>query len=735
MFFPILNQQKKMAILIQVRQSIAIFAFKYQINILFTMKKLASFLILLLGYVSFSQNIPSPSGKMAVAFKLTTSGQPSYSINYNNKVVIAESTLGIKLKDKPALDANFEIENSKSGTFNTSWQPVLGEQSSIVNHYNELTISLIQKETRIKMNIIFRVFDEGVAFRYDFPKQKDLNYFIISSEETQFNLTENNKVFWIPGDFDSNEYVYNETKFSEIDNTKLNLNNGIGVKSIPGKYVIQSPLMMKSPSGLYLNIFEAAVVNYPVMHLDADVKNNKLTSHLVPNAIGDKAYLQAPCVSPWRTIMISNDARDIVASKMILNLNEPCKIEDTSFIKPMKYVGIWWEMHIGKSTWDYAGSQNAQNVSTQDLIPSGKHGATTQNTKRYIDFAAKNGFDGVLVEGWNVGWEDWFGNWKEEVFDFVTPYPDFDLEAITAYAKSKNVKMIMHHETSGSVANYERHLDRALALMKKYNYPAAKSGYVGKIIPRGEFHDGQTMVNHFNFVAKRFADHELMLNSHESSRPTGYNRTYPNYIAAEAARGNEFNAWSTGNPPMHETILPFTRLLGGPMDYTPGIFEIKMSHYDKSKTEQVHTTLCKQLALYVTMYSPLQMAADLIENYEKYPDAFQFIKDVALDWQDSKYLEAEPGDYLTVVRKAKNSEKWFLGAITDENSRKSAIKLDFLTKGKKYKAIVYEDAKDADWKNNPKAYKISTIEVTATSIINLNLAPGGGSAISFEPIN
>jgi hypothetical protein len=735
MFFPILNQQKKDCTTDKISTINCHICIKMPINRSITMKKSASFLMLLISYVSFSQNIPSPSGKMAVAFKLTTSGQPSYSINYNNKPVIAESTLGIKLKDKPALDANFEIENSKTATFNTSWQPVLGEQSSIVNHYNELTISLIQKETHIKMNIIFRVFNEGVAFRYDFPKQKDLNYFIISNEETQFNLTENNKVFWIPGDFDSNEYVYNETKFSEIDNTKLNLNNGIGVKSIPGKYVVQSPLMMKSPSGLYLNIFEAAVVNYPVMHLDADVKNNKLTSHLVPNAIGDKAYLQAPCVSPWRTIMISNDARDIVASKMILNLNEPCKIEDTSFIKPMKYVGIWWEMHIGKSTWDYAGSQNAQNVSTQDLIPSGKHGATTQNTKRYIDFAAKNGFDGVLVEGWNVGWEDWFGNWKEEVFDFVTPYPDFDLEAITAYAKSKNVKMIMHHETSGSVANYERHLDRALQLMKKYNYPAAKTGYVGKIIPRGEFHDGQTMVNHFNFVAKRFADHKLMLNSHESSRPTGYSRTYPNYIAAEAARGNEFNAWSTGNPPMHETILPFTRLLGGPMDYTPGIFEIKMSHYDKSKTEQVHTTLCKQLALYVTMYSPLQMAADLIENYEKYPDAFQFIKDVALDWQDSKYLEAEPGDYLTVVRKAKNSEKWFLGAITDENSRKSAIKLDFLTKGKKYKAIVYEDAKDADWKNNPIAYKISTREVTATSKINLNLAPGGGTAISFEPIN
>lgn len=699
------------------------------------MKRFIPLYLVLVMNTGFSQNIQSPSKKISVDFKLSATGQPTYSVNYKNKPVILESALGIKLKDKAALNANFEIETSKNTTFNESWKPVLGEQSTIVNHYNELLVSLVKKETNIKMNIIFRVFDEGVAFRYDFPKQKDLNYFIISDEVSQFNLTENQNVFWLPGDFDSQEYVYSETKFSEIDNTKLNLNNGIGVKSIAGQYVVQSPLMMKSPSGLYLNIFEAAVVNYPIMHLNADVKNYRLSANLVPNAIGDKAYLQAPCVSPWRTIMMSDDARDIVGSKMILNLNEPSKIDDTSFIKPMKYVGIWWEMHVGKSTWDYAGSQNAQNVLTQDLLPSGKHGATTENTKRYIDFAAKNGFDGVLVEGWNTGWEDWFGNWKEEVFDFVTPYPDFDIAEVTAYAKSKNVKMIMHHETSGSVANYERHLDRAFDLMKKYDYPAVKSGYVGKIIPRGEFHDGQTMVNHFNFVARRAADYKLMINSHESSRPTGYSRTYPNYIAAEAARGNEFNAWSTGNPPMHETILPFTRLLGGPMDYTPGIFEIKMSYYDKSKTEQVHTTLVKQLALYVTMYSPLQMAADLPENYEKYPDAFQFIKDVAVDWDESKYLEAEPGDYLTVVRKTKGKETWFLGAITDENARKSEIKLDFLSKGKKYKAIIYEDAKDADWKNNPIAYKISTIEVTSKSKIKLNLAAGGGTSISFEPIN
>lgn len=697
------------------------------------MKHLFSLLFLFTLSVLSAQSVQSPSGKITLNFKLGSNGQPVYAVNYKNKAVVLESALGIKLKEKPALDANFEILDSKTATFNESWKPVLGEQASIVNHYNELTIGLVSKESKVKMNIIFRVFDEGVAFRYDFPRQAELNYFIISDESTQFNLTENNKVFWLPGDFDSNEYEYNETKLSEIDNSKINMNNGIGVKSIPGRYMVQTPLMMKSPSGLYLNIFEAAVVNYPVMHLKADVTNYKLKAELVPNAIGDKAYLQAPCVSPWRTIMVSDDARDIVGSRMILNLNEPSKIEDTSWIKPMKYVGIWWEMHVGKSTWDYAGSQNATNFGTK-LESSGRHGATTENTKRYIDFAAKNGFDGVLVEGWNVGWEDWSGNWKEEVFDFTTPYPDFDLAAISAYAKAKNVKMIMHHETSGSVGNYERHLDRALDLMKKYDYPAAKTGYVGKIIPRGEFHDGQAMVNHFNFVARRFADYKLMLNSHESSRPTGYSRTYPNYVAAEAARGTEFNAWSVGNPPMHETILPFTRLLGGPMDYTPGIFEIKMSYYDKNKTEQVHTTLAKQLALYVTMYSPIQMAADLLENYEKYPDAFQFIKDVAVDWDDTKILQAEPGDYLTITRKAKGKQSWFLGAITDENARKSEIKLDFLTKGQKYKAVIYEDAKDADWQKNPIAYTIRTVVVTNKSKINLNLAPGGGTAISFEPI-
>jgi len=698
------------------------------------MKYFLSLFLVLAMNLLHAQNIQSPSKKISLDFKISGNGQPTYSVNYKNKPVILESALGIKLKEKPALDSNFEIITSKMATFNESWKPVLGEQANIVNHYNELTMSLIQKETHVKMNIIFRVFDEGIAFRYDFPKQKELNYFIISDEATQFNLTGDHKTFWIPGDFDSQEYVYNETKLSEIDISKLDLDNGIALKSIGSKYRVQSPLMMKSADGLYINIFEAAVVNYPVMHLNVDVNKYKLSAQLVPNAIGDKAYLRTPSVSPWRTIMVSDDARDIVSSKMILNLNEPNKIEDVSWIKPMKYVGIWWEMHVGKSTWDFAGSQNAQNATSKELIPSGKHGATTENTKRYIDFAAKHGFDGVLVEGWNVGWEDWFGNWKEDVFDFVTPYPDFNLKEISDYAKSKGVKMIMHNETSASVANYERHLDRAFDLMKEYGYPAVKTGYVGRIIPRGEFHDGQTMVNHFNFVARRAADYKLMVNSHESSHPTGYSRTYPNYIAAEAARGNEFNAWSSGNPPMHETILPFTRLLGGPMDYTPGIFEIKMSAYDPNKTEQVHTTLAKQLALYVTMYSPLQMAADLPENYEKHLDAFQFIKDVPVDWEDSKYLEAEPGDYLTVARKDKNSESWFLGAITDENARKTEIKFDFLAPNQKYKAIFYEDGKDADWKKNPKSYAIKTETVTSNSKIKLNLAPGGGTAISIVPI-
>jgi hypothetical protein len=699
------------------------------------MKKIFLIFIMIQSIYVSGQNIQSFDGNLKLSFSLNNKGVPIYDLNYKNKTIISPSSLGLVFKDLESFDKDFEIIDTETTEFRELWQPVLGEYTQIENHYRQLLVKLQQKNTGRFLNVVFRLFNEGLAFRYEIPAQNGLNYFVIKQENTAFNLTENHNAFWIPGDYDSQEYVYNQTRLSEIDNEELDLNNGIGFKGPMGKSRVQSPLMLKSDSGIYINIFEAAVVNYPVMHLDVNTTSFSLKSHLVPNAIGDKAYLQVATQTPWRTVMVSDDARKILASQMILNLNEPSKIEDTSWIKPMKYVGIWWEMHIGKATWDYAGSQNAQLSSDLDLKPTGKHGATTENTKKYIDFASTHGFDGVLVEGWNIGWEDWFGNWKEEVFDFVTPYPDFDIKEIQKYAASKGVKMIMHHETSASVSNYERRLDRAFKFMKDHNYHAVKTGYVGRIIPRGEWHDGQAMVNHFNYVAQRAADYKIMVNSHESHRPTGYHRTYPNYIAAEAARGNEFNAWSNGNPPAHETILPFTRFLGGPMDYTPGIFEIKMNHYDPNKSEQVQTTLAKQLALYVTIYSPLQMAADLPENYEKHLDAFQFIKEVALDWDDTKIIEAEPGDYITIARKEKGKENWFLGAITDENTRKTEIKLDFLSPGKKYMATLYEDAEDAHWKNNPKSYRIRTIEVTSKSALKLNLAAGGGTAISFFPIN
>jgi hypothetical protein len=683
---------------------------------------------------NFAQSLlVSPSKDIKMEFRLSDDGRPAYTLQYKNKPVIEQSFLGLALGDNKSLQSDFEILKTETAMGDETWKPVLGEVAAIRNHYDQLTVELLQPATQLRLNIIFRLYDEGLAFRYEVPTQHNLNYFTVTKELTEFNLTGDHKAFWIPGDFDSQEYAYNETPLSGINVQSLDMNNGIGFKGPMEKTRVQSPLMMKTKDNLYINIFEAAVINYPVMHLTLDPKTFSFQATLAPNALGTLAYLQSPCKLPWRTVMVSDDARDILSSKLILNLNDPSKIDDTSWIKPMKFVGIWWEMHVGKSTWDYAGSQNAQNAQPGALKPTGKHGATTENAKRYIDFAAKNGFDGVLIEGWNVGWEDWFGNWKEDVFDFVTPYPDFNVKEVTAYAKAKNVQLIMHHETSGSVANYERRLDRAFDFMKENGYNAVKTGYVGRIIPRGEWHDGQTMVNHFNYVVQRAAERKIMVDSHESSRPTGVSRTWPNYIAAEAARGNEFNAWSVGNPPMHETILPFTRLLGGPMDYTPGIFEIQMSHYDPAKKEQVHTTLAKQLALYVTMYSPLQMAADLPENYERYADAFQFIKDVAVDWDDTKILEAEPGDYITIARKTKGKESWFLGAITDENARATSISLDFLAPGKKYKATIYEDGKDADWLKNPKSYKIRTMEVDSKSKINLVLAAGGGTAISLLP--
>jgi len=682
---------------------------------------------------TFSQTISSPNGALELQFEILKDGTPAYELSYKNSKVIKTSRLGLLLKDSPSLQSGFIISKVDSSNVNKTWDPVWGEVKTIRDNHNELKVTLTQKETDRQMVLTFCLFDEGLGFRYEFPSQKNLSYFIVSDELTQFNLGEDHTAFWIPGDFDSNEHVYSRTPLSQVDGT-IGVNvNEITAKRIIGKNYVQSPLMMKSKDGLYVNIFEAALVDYPAMHLEIDQKNFIFKACLVPDAVGNKAYMQTPCKTPWRTILVSDKATDILASKMILNLNEPSKIKNTNWIKPMKYVGIWWGMHVGTESWNYAdgGNIKLKDFDWSSLKPNGKHGATTENTKRYIDFAAQHGFDGVLIEGWNVGWEDWFGQWKEEVFDFVTPYPDFDVDELSKYAASKNVKLIMHHETSASATNYERRMDDAFAFMKKYNYPAVKTGYVGRIIPRGELHDGQWMVQHYVRVAEKLAENKLMLDAHEPVRPTGLHRTYPNWLACEAARGNEFNAWSIGNPPEHETILPFTRLLGGPMDYTPGIFQIKMNYYDKNKKEQVHTTLAKQLALYLTMYSPLQMAADLPENYEKHLDAFQFIKDVAVDWDDSKYLEAEPGDYLTVARKAKRTNNWFIGSITDENERTTTVQLNFLEKDKTYTATIYADAKDAHWEKNPMAYEIIKKKVTAKDKLEVKLAPGGGCAISI----
>lgn len=682
---------------------------------------------------SFTQTISSPNNNLKLQFQILADGTPAYELSYKNSNVIKTSRLGLSLKDAQALQNGFVISKVDTSTVNETWDPVWGEVKTISDNHNELKITLAQKETGRQIVLTFRLFDEGLGFRYEFPSQKNLSYFIVSDELTEFNLGEDHNAFWIPGDFDSNEHVYSHTPLSQVDGT-IGVNVvEITAKRIIGKDYVQSPLMMKSKSGLYINIFEAALVDYSAMHLEVDQKNFILKACLVPDAVGNKAYMQTPCTTPWRTILVCDKATDILASKMILNLNEPSKIANTDWIRPMKYVGIWWGMHIGTETWNYANASNIKlkGYDWSALKPNGKHGATTENTKRYIDFAAQHGFDGVLIEGWNVGWEDWFGQWKEEVFDFVTPYPDFDVALLSEYAASKNVKLIMHHETSASVTNYERRMDEAFSFMKKYNYPAVKTGYVGRIIPRGELHDGQWMVQHYVRVAEKLAENKLMLDAHEPVRPTGLHRTYPNWLACEAARGNEFNAWSIGNPPEHETILPFTRLLGGPMDYTPGIFQIKMNYYGKNKKEQVHTTIAKQLALYLTMYSPLQMAADLPENYEKHLDAFQFIKDVAVDWDDSKYLEAEPGDYMTVARKAKGTNNWFIGTITDENERTTTIQLNFLDKDKTYTATIYADAKDADWEKNPMAYEITKKKVTFKDKLELKLASGGGCAVSI----
>ena len=702
------------------------------------MKKVI-FLIIVSAVSAFAQNITSPDGNLSLNFKLTSLGEPTYQLSYKNKIVIKESRISFLLKDQPNLEKDFKIVGTKTNAKNETWNPVWGEVKTIRNNYKELAVTLQQsnEEFNRKFTVRFRVFDDGLGFRYEFPEQSGLNYFTINDERTEFNLTGDHKTFWIPGDYDSQEYVYNTTKLSEINAAKGKLVDEIAVKSVFAENAVQTPLMMKSADGLYINIHEAALVNYPAMYMVVDRQTFSLVTHLAPNAVGSAAFLQAPAKTPWRTVIVSDKATDILASKMILNLNEPNKIKDTSWIKPQKFVGVWWELQIGKSTWSYADVNNVKIDETDwnSLKPSGKHGANTANVKRYIDFAAKNGIDSVLVEGWDIGWEDWFGRWKENVFDFVTPYPDFDVKELQNYAASKGVKIIMHHETSGSASNYERRLDGAFRFMKDNGYDAVKTGYVGKIIPRGETHDGQWMVNHYTHVIEEAAKNKIMVDSHEPVRPTGLTRTYPNWLASEAARGNEFNAFSQGNPPEHETILPFTRLMGGPMDYTPGIFEIKLSYWDKNKTNVVHTTLCKQLALYVTMYSPLQMAADLPESYEKRMDAFQFIKDVAVDWDDTRILEAEPGDFVTIARKAKNKNDWFIGAITDENSRTANINLDFLDAGKQYAATIYADAKDADWDRNPMAYQIKSYLVNNKTALKIALANGGGAAVSLRYAN
>ncbi|MGC4103583.1 glycoside hydrolase family 97 protein [Ferruginibacter sp.] len=692
------------------------------------------------GFAQTKTTVFSPNKNIVLNFWLTDSGSPMYEVSYKNKPVVLSSTMGLELKETmtdkalPSLTKDLTVVSSVQSSSNSTWKPVWGDVKEIRDNYSQLTVKLTQKGSDpIEFNIVFKVFDDGVGFRYEFPEQKNLKHFIVADEKTGFHLTGDHKAFWIPGDYDSNEFSPNVTKLSEVNGDDPKYAAAIFAHQFFDKDAVQTPLMLKSADGLYINIHEAALVNYPAMNLHIDKNSFTLNSVLVPDALGNKAYLQTPAKTPWRTIIVSDKATDILASHTILNLNDPSVIKDVSWIKPTKYVGVWWEMHVGKSTWDYAGSQNATTFDPKGLKPTGKHGATTSNVKRYIDFAAKNGFDCVLVEGWNTGWEDWFGQYKENVFDFVTPYPDFDVKELHRYAASKKVKLIMHHETSGSATNYERQMDTAYRFMKANGYDAVKTGYVGHIIPRGEHHDGQWMVNHYVRVAQKTASYKIMLDAHEPVRPTGLCRTYPNWLACEAARGMEFNAWSEGNKPRHETIFPFTRFMGGPMDYTPGIFQLQLNYWDKNKTETIHTTLAKQLALYVTICSPLQMAADLPEVYEKKMDAFQFIKDVAVDWDDSKYLEAEPGEYITEARKAKGSNNWFVGAITNENARTATVDLNFLDAGKKYTAIIYADADDADYVKNPAAYKITKQVVDNKTMLSLKLAPGGGCAVSIMP--
>ena len=684
-----------------------------------------------------AQQLQSPDKQLVMTFSLLSDGTPSYTLSYKGKEVIKPSTLGFELKnDKKSLRNDFAIADTKTATFDESWKPVWGEVASIRNHYNELAVTLNQKETQRKMVIRFRLFNEGLGFRYEFPLQKNLSYFVIKEEKTQFAMTGDHTAFWIPGDYDTQEYDYTTSKLSEIRGFSEKAKTANLSQTTFSPTGVQTSLLMKTKEGLYINLHEAALINYSCMHLNLDDKNMIFESWLTPDQFGDKGLMQAPHNTPWRTIIVSDDARNILASKMTLNLNDPCKIEDTSWIKPMKYVGVWWEMITDKSSWAYTDELPSVQLGVTDFTkvkPNGRHGATTENVKKYIDFAAQHGFDGVLVEGWNEGWEDWFGHSKDYVFDFVTPYPDFDVKGIRDYAKSKGVKMIMHHETSGSIRNYERHMDKAYQFMKDNGYDAVKSGYVGNILPLGSNHYSQWTNNHYQYAVEKAAEYKIMVNAHEAVRPTGICRTYPNLIGNESARGTEYQSFG-GSKPNHVTLLPFMRLLGGPMDYTPGIFEMNISSFSPTNKSHVNSTLANQLALYVTLYSPLQMAADFPEHYNKFADAFQFIKDVAIDWNESNYLEAEPGDYITVARKAKGTNNWFIGNVNGETPRTSKIKLDFLDKGKTYEATIYADAKDAHYKTNPQAYTIRKVKVNSKSQLSQYAAPGGGYAVSIVEI-
>ena len=700
----------------------------------FVSKSFLSFLLFVwVCGAMMAESITSPNGNLHLDFTVNAQGEPVYQLFYKGKAVVKPSKLGLELKDDPGLMSNFTLTGTETSTFDETWKPVWGEVAQIRNHYNELAVTLEQKAQNRNMIIRFRLYNDGLGFRYEFPLQRNLNYFIVKEEHTQFAMTGDHLAFWIPGDYDTQEYDYTESKLSEIRGlmeSAVTVNASQFVFSPTG---VQTSLQMKTDDGIYINLHEAALVDYSCMHLNLDDNNLIFESWLTPDVLGNKAYMQAPSKTPWRTIIVSDDARDILASKLTLNLNEPCAYKDVSWIKPVKYIGVWWEMITGMKSWSYTDELLAMRFGENDytkIKPNGRHAANNENVKRYIDFAAEHGMDQVLVEGWNEGWESWGGSSRDFVFDFVTPYPDFDVKMLNDYARSKGVRLMMHHETSASVRNYERHLDKAYQFMADHGYNSVKSGYVGDIIPRGEHHYGQWMNNHYLYAVKKAAEYKICVNAHEAVRPTGLCRTYPNLIGNESARGTEFEPYD-GNKPFHTTLLPFTRLIGGPMDYTPGIFDICLTFLNRENHGQIHTTLAKQLALYVTLYSPLQMAADLPESYERHLDAFQFIKDVAVDWDDSKYLEAEPGDYITVARKAKGTGNWFVGGITDENARVSTFTLDFLEPGKEYVATLYADAKDADYEKNPTAYQIKKGIVTNKTKISVKMARSGGFALSL----